>query len=113
MAAAKELEIPLGIDRVDFTKRPESAVLHIRTDKPYTGGIASDATVYWHGEGHRSHAFGLGGGGDWSKRLCKSPNVRATQGAIDKQHAAVFTPEVVAELVATAKSYYAEGKDKI
>ncbi len=52
----------------------------------------------------------LGGseGGDYEKRLKVSERtVKATQKAIDRQHAEVFTPEVVAQLSGYAKLHYA------
>lgn len=111
MATSITQDIDLGISRVDTTTggRIQRAILTIDTSKALRGGLESDATVSWHSEHSRSHAFGLGGGGDFSKKLHRSmQNVKATQKAIDTQHAAVFTPDVVEALVAEAKAYYAE-----
>ena len=71
--------------------------------------MKSDAIVYWIGDQCKSHAFGIGrpGDGDYSKTVRQSERtVKATQKAIDTQHAAVFTSDVVAALVAEAKAHY-------
>jgi hypothetical protein len=57
----------------------------------------------------RSQCIGLlgAGGGDFSRDLHRSATtVKATQKAIDKQHAEVFTPDVVAGLTDAAKAHY-------
>lgn len=112
MATKQTQDIDLGLTRNDYSNRPTRAVLTIETDKAYRTGIDSDAKVQWHGAGFRTHAFGLGGGGDFSKTIAKNLTARATQKAIDTLHAQTFTPETIAALTAEALAYYAEGKDK-
>lgn len=63
----------------------------------------------WEGQNSRSHAFGIAGGGDFSKTLLQSDKaVKGTQRNIDNQHAKVFTPEKIAEITKEASMYYAE-----
>jgi hypothetical protein len=112
MATSQTKQIDLGITRYEFGEmdRPRRAVLEIQTGKHYNGGLASDASVYWVGNHSRQQLIGVGGfsGGDYSSRLKTSPrDVKATQKAIDRQHAEVFTDEVVAGLVAAARAHYA------
>lgn len=109
MATDQKIEIDLGLTRLEYNDpaRPRKAVLTICTSKHYNGGLESDATVYWVGAHSRQHAFGLAGGGDFKKTLLRSDrSVKATQRNIDKQHAEIFTPEVVESLTQTAKEYY-------
>jgi len=112
MATKQTQEIELGLTRNEYNDptRTFRAVLEIETDK-WTGEIRATAKVMWHGHHSRQHAYGLGGGGDFSKTLAKSP-ARATQKAIDTLHAQTFTPEVIAALTAEALDWYATGKDK-
>lgn len=111
MAQAKKQDIDLGITRFEYGDkgRKQKAVLTIETDKYYNGGLLSDATVYWVGDHSRQTCVALGGdGGDYRKRLSMSAReVRATQKAIDKQHAEVFTADAIAHLVDGAKLHYA------
>lgn len=111
MAETTKQDIELGITRLEYgdAERPQRAVLQIETSKYYNGGLISDASVYWIGRNCRQQMIGLGGsGGDYSKRLIVSERtVRATKGNIAKQHAAAFTPEVVAGLTQAAKDHYA------
>ncbi len=107
MATDREQDIELGIERTENT-RPQRAVLTINTRKASRGGLRSSASVCWVGDDFKTHAFSYGGGGDFSKELRVSDrSVKATQKAIDKQHAEVFTPEIIAALTETAKAYYA------
>lgn len=113
MATKQTQDIDLGLTRNEYgdTGRPQHAFLTIATDKGYRG-ITSDAQVMWHGAHSRQHAFGLGGGGDFSKVITVNKTARATQRVIDSQHGLTFTPEVIAALTAEALAYYADGKDK-
>lgn len=101
-----------GLERDDYGQT-RYAFLVLETGKDYNGRMKSDATVFWVGDHSRQHAFGLGGGGDFSKTVLRTPGkVTATQKAIDRQHAEVFTAEVVESLTAEAKDWYVSGKDK-
>lgn len=110
MAKAQRRDIDLGIKRYEYGEaaRPRVAVLQIETSKHYNGGLISDAQVFWVGDHSRSQMLGIGGpGGDFGKRVKVSGrDVKATQKAIDTQHAEVFTAEVVAQLVEAAKAHY-------
>jgi hypothetical protein len=111
MAVARKRDIPLGIKRLEsFGGETREAVLQIETSKGYTKGVESDATVFWVGGGCRSRMIGLGNGpgSDYSLRVQVDRNIRATQQAIDRQHAGVFTPERVSEIVEAAKLHYAD-----
>lgn len=112
MAKEKTQDIDLGIVRFEYgdAASPQRAVLTIETDKAYRGGIQSNAKVMWHGAQARSHMFGLGSdGGDFSTRVhITAGTVRATQKAIDVQHATVFTAARIAELIEAAKAHYAD-----
>ncbi len=113
MSQKQMQDIELGIVRLEYgdAARPQRAVLTIETSKYYNGGLISDATVYWVGRNCRSNMITLGGTdseGDYGERLKVSERtVKATQKAIDRQHAEVFTPEVVAQLMGYAKLHYA------
>ncbi len=112
MANAQKQDIALGITRYEYGEpaRKRVAVLQIETRKYYDKGLISDASVYWVGEHSRQRTVSLGGDerGDYDRRLKVSGrDMRATQRAIDKQHAEVFTPDIVAGLVAGAKLHYA------
>src|SRR4051812_32200214 len=112
MATAQKQDIDLGITRYEWGKldRKQVAVLQIETSKHYNGGLESDATVYWVGNRIRSTCMSIGGtgDGDFRKGVAIVRNVKATQKAIDRQHAGVFTPEVVAQLMEGAKLHYAK-----
>ena len=112
MAIEKSEVFELALTRTDFSGEVREAILILETDKDLRGGLKSSATVFWKGSQSRQHAFGLGCGGDYSKTLLRSPGVRATQKAIDTQHARVFTDGVRAGLTTEARQWYAEGKDK-
>lgn len=111
MATKQTQNIDLGLTRNE-NNRPARGILTLETSKAYRGGVESDAKVMWHGTGFRVHAFGLGGGGDFSKTLARNTTAKATQKAIDTLHAQTFTPETIAALTAEVLAYYAEGKDK-
>ena len=112
MAQDRETIIDLGLERRDFQDRTERAELRLTTRKPYSGGLQSSARVDWVGNGWRSHALGFGAGGDFSGTVLTNKTARATQKAIDTQHATAFPPAVVEELTLTAKAYYGLGKNK-
>ena len=112
MAVEKSEVIELGLTRTDSNHEERKAILVIKTDKDFRGGLRSTATVFWAGLHSRQHAFGLGSGGDYSKTLFQNPGVRATQKAIDTQHARVFTEELRADLTTESRQWYADGKDK-
>jgi hypothetical protein len=112
MAVEKSEVVELGLTRADSTGEVQTAILVLETEKDFHGGLKSRATVFWKGLHSRQHAFGLGGGGDYSKTLLQSPGVRATQKAIDTQHARVFTDELRADLTTESRKWYADGKDK-
>lgn len=111
MANKQRQDIDLGILRYEYgdESRKQNAVITIETGKYYNGGLISDATVYWVGNNCRQNLITFGeSGGDYGKRLkISDKTVKATQKAIDKQHAEVFTPETVAGLVEAAKLHYA------
>jgi len=112
MAAEKSELIELGLTRNDSTGEVRKAILILKTDKDLRGGLKSSAIVFWEGFHSRQHAFGLGCGGDYSRTLRRSPGVRATQKAIDTQHARIFTDELRANLTTESRQWYADGKDK-
>ena len=102
-------DIELGITRYEYgeSARSRSAVLEIRTGKGYNGGVRSDCSVFWVGLNSRQLCAGHGWFW-WRLRLKQSKTtIKATQKAIDKQHAEVFMPEVVEALKAEAKAHYA------
>lgn len=119
MAISRKQDIQLGIVRCEYgdLNRKRFAVLEIETGKYYNGGLISDANVYWVGDHSRQSCLSLGGkDSDYNKRLkISAKTVKATQKAIDTQHAEVFTAEAVADLVKYAKLHYArvvrEGRD--
>jgi hypothetical protein len=107
MAEKRTIKVDLGLNRPDHgTTR--TAILELETSKGYSGGVESDATVFWYGNGGRQHAFALGGGGgDFTAKLHYDRTAKATQKAIDRQHDQVFTPQKIAELTEAAKAHYA------
>ncbi len=111
MATSQKQDIDLGITRYEYgdITRKQVGVLQIETSKYYSGGLLSDAGVYWAGAHCRQNCMSLSGdGGDYGKRLKFSGrDLKATQKAIDRQHAEVFTVDVVADLVRYAKLHYA------
>jgi hypothetical protein len=112
MAQDREHVIDLELEREDYSKRVTRARLTLETSKSYNGGIRSIARVDWVGAGFVTHALGLGAGGDFSANVLRNTSARATQKAIDTQHARAFPPAVVDALTIQAKDYYATGKDK-
>ena len=112
MAVDRSEVIELGLTRTDYMGELRKAILILKTAKDYRGGLRSDATVFWEGFHSRQHEFGLGAGGDFSKTLLEIPIVRATQKAIDTQHAQVFTDHLRADLRTESLQWYTEGKDK-
>ncbi len=112
MAAEKSEVIELGLTSTDDIGEVRKAILVLDTHKGLGGRLKSSATVFWKGFQSRQHAFGLGGGGDYSKTLLQCPCARATQKVIDTQHAQVFTDEVRADLATEARKWYEDGRDK-
>ena len=84
--------------------------LRIVTSKDYRKGVSTDARVFTRtGEGSWSHAFGLAGGGDFSKTLAHDRSARATEKTLrDMQATAVAGVEA---LIAEARQHYATGKN--
>ncbi len=112
MAKDINVDVDLGMERNEYGERGgrrQRAVLTLDTGKAYNGGIESQVTVFWLSDCSRSHAFGLAGGGDFSKKLLVTPGI-CTQKKVDAQHAAVFTEAAVAALVEEAKAYYASAE---
>jgi IMP cyclohydrolase len=114
MAIDRTQQLDLDIVRYEYddVNRPQRAVLFLETGKAYNKGLEATATVFWISSASRSHAFGLGGGGDYSKKIATEPTARATQKAIDTFNTATFTPAVCNALLEDAKGYYAAGMDK-
>lgn len=98
MANAIKQRIELGITNSEGRK----GILTLRTGKGFRKDIRSDAKVVW-ADG-QCESFLLFG--DYDKCIRTTPGI-ATQMAIDKQHAAVFTPDVAAGLIVEAKAFYA------
>ena len=99
MANGRKQEVELGITKEDCG-REVRAVLEMTTDKG-SRGLYSRASVCWVGGGLKTFMLF----GDFSVNLLQDRATRATQGAIDRQHAAVFTTEKVADLTAAAKAF--------
>jgi len=114
MGKAKEIAIRIPLPHLDRVKdgKPERAKLSLQTYKPYSGGLLSSARVdFVSPEGWQTHACGLGGGGgDYSRSFFHNKAARATQSAIDKQHAEVFTPDVIAGIQSAIVLHYARQK---
>lgn len=106
MANKRQKSIELGLTKQD-SGRDARAVLELTTDKG-SRGIWSVASVMWVGGGFTTFVIF----GDYSVTLMNDKTARGTQGNIDKQFAAVFTTEKVAELTAAALAFYA-GKEGI
>lgn len=110
MAKDQKQDIDLGIVRLEYgdAARPQRGVLTIETSKHYNGGLSSTAQVCWVGANFRSHVFVIGtGAGDFSKTVLIDRTKKATQKAIDTQHATAFTAEEIARLTQLAKDHYA------
>jgi hypothetical protein len=105
MVQDRKQQIVLGLSRKDFHGREETARLDLETGKHSTRGIVSDARVVWVYDGGFTHVFGVGVKGDFSTTLLKRPGI-ATQKAIDRQHAEVFTPAKIEELKILAWAHY-------
>jgi hypothetical protein len=110
MADSRTIKIDLGLSRVQYGETA-TARMELETRKHSYGGIASTATVYWVGNHMKQHAFSLGGGGgDFEAEVATNRTAKATQKAIDRQHAEAFTPQRIAELTEAAKAHYAQQK---
>lgn len=111
MAQRRTQDIDLGITRLEYgdANRPQRAALTLATGKYYNGGLVSGVAVFWVGRYSRQQMIGLGSKeGDFSMgRIKINRETKATQKAIDRQHAEVFTPEVIEQLTQAAKAHYA------
>jgi hypothetical protein len=115
----------LSLDAIHENHKDQIPVLYLHTGKPaFRGGIESEAMVSWEWESEPPAAQAAGpspglvikvtgsrGDADYQKEIHHDPASRVTQQAIDKQHAAVFSPANVEALIAEAREYYASGKD--
>ena len=82
----------------------KTPVLELHTGKGFRGGgIQSSATMFWSDGQYRSTMLF----GDFSWHPRHTPGT-ATQKAIDRQHAEVFSPDAVARIVGEARAYYAK-----
>jgi len=70
-------------------------------------GLVSHAKVYFVNDGYETFEMF----GDFSKQICATAS-RATQSAIDKQHAQVFNPEAIYQLQEEARQFYAAKKER-
>lgn len=93
--------IPLGTERRE---------LRITTSKDYRHGVSTDARVVQlsHDGMSWTHAIGLAGRGDFSKKLWHDPSARATEKRLRDMHAASLAD--VDALVAEAPEHYATDK---
>ena len=80
-----------------------AAQLTLTTDKYFNGQIVSAAHIYFAKNGMITFELA----GDFRKVLLRTRE-RATQKALDTQHANTFTPEVIEALKAEALAFYAE-----
>ncbi len=85
--------------------------LRIVTSKDYRVGVSTDARVFTrrHDGASWSHAFGLAGGGDFSKTIAHDRAARATEKTLRDMHAAALAG--VAALTAEARQHYADSKN--
>ena len=106
MANEANQYIPLqSLDRVNAQGEKETAELYLYTHKYGDGGVISMASVHFVGNGYRvCELFG-----DYGRRMKLDRAARATQKAIDTQHAEVFTPDTIAEILKQVTAHY-EGK---
>jgi hypothetical protein len=91
-----ETRIPLGSDNRE---------LRISTDKTQGYGVICRAMVVTVHADHFTHAYGLAGGGDWSRRLAQEPKMRATEKNLVALHERCTADE--ATLLAEARAHYA------
>ncbi len=103
--------IELGQAKEEHSDRIGTRVLEIETGRSYRAGtIETDARVYLISDHCRTHVFGLGSGGDFSKTLAKISG-RATEKAIRAAHEAA-TP-MFADAEKAAREYYESGRNRI
>jgi len=102
MATDRKKSIELGVTRVE-SGRTQRAVLELRTSA-FDGVIRSMASVIWNGDGFVTFIIFK----DFSKRVT-AERARGTQKNIDAQHAAAFTDEAVAGLLAEVRAFYKWG----
>lgn len=88
--------IPLGSDNRE---------LRITTSKSQGYGVICSAKVVTVHADHYTHAFGLAGGGDWSRRLAQDAKMRGTEKNLVALHVKCTADE--AALVAEARAHYA------
>lgn len=103
--AATERKIDIRLNDADGQQvhvKRGLAHLVLSTRKHTNGGIVSAAHVEWANDGFRTMVLW----GDFSMTV-KTQHGRATQKAIDTQHAEAFTPEKVAEVTDKALTFYA------
>lgn len=79
--------------------------LTIETYRSPGNGLLSRASVSKHADGFTTHRFGLGSGGDFSKRMLISTN-RCTEGNVTAQHKAAL--DMLEQITAEAKAHYAK-----
>lgn len=104
-----ETREPLGITRTDHLKRELTLELEITTRKSIRGGVHCSASVFRIGDRLRTHTFGLGAGGDFSKNLEEDRAARCTEKTVKAMHERAVAK--LADLVEEAKAYYAKGAD--
>lgn len=97
MANSIKQDIELGITNAEGRR----GLLEIQTGKGFRGGVRSSVTVFWSDGQFKSTALLQ----DFNKNVLVTPGV-CTQKKVDTQHAAVFTAEGIAALVAEAKGQY-------
>lgn len=103
---AQEKRTHIHIPELDKTEDgvEKKAVLALYTDKASGSGIYSAAGVEFH---HPDGGYSFLIGGDFRVTMKHDRRARATQQAIDKQHAEVFTEEAVAVLLGAVREHYA------
>jgi hypothetical protein len=103
MAQDQKQFIPLEyLNRNDHSGRLETARLRLETRKSHNGGLYSGANVEFCRDGMVTFELC----GDFSIKILHNRAARATQKAIDTQHAQVFTAEAIAGLQDQVKAYY-------
>lgn len=104
-------EIVIGIAPVDTMNDTEGTrLLSLVTSKNYNGNLETRATVFNVRAHSRQHAFGLAGGGDFSKKVCAQVGVKGTEKAIRTAHENAL--QFLDGLIIEAKSYYVAGKNR-
>lgn len=91
---------------LDSMKRDGQRVMNITTYKTDRGILQTSASAVLRGDRCESHCFGLGGGGDWSKRIFQEPVKMANEKRILEQHARAVAQ--IATLAEEVTAYYAK-----